>query len=517
MDLTRQTWRTAALAVSLAGLAPLTGSVVPVVGTAAVSGWLVAVQLAAVRSVRSTAADATVQVEFDSTRKPIGTPIGVTVTVERPTQAAGTALTVTYPTPTVAEPIREADRRVELAPSETRGSTTFSIRSSVPGRIRLPEPTWRLVDASGSVTESDTWGPTPAVDVIEAAGSPRQAGGGKTEIETWADPSDQQLGRAEGVDRLRPYEATDPAARIDWNTTARLGEPYVRETAGQRGQPTSLIVDHRAKLLAEATDEPMFESVRSVALGVVATAAERGDPLGLVVVDDDGATNAVEPTTRPAGYSEIRRRLQELDLTPTDQSAAGIEINHPEPAGRGVRSDDHAVGRLLETFESASTTDPPADRRPLVEAVQHHRTTTPGSTVIITDDTDRAELWAAVRAALQTATDVVVYLTPRVRFDADHTAPPARVSDRYQQFERFRRRLDGVASVTAREVSPAVDGQLEQLTDFGGPIRPPWSISRPPPQATNGQGSRQTNGQMSQQTNGRNTATAAVSNGGSNE
>ena len=504
MDPTRQTWRTAALVVTLAGLAALTGSVMPAVGAAAVSGWLVAVQLAAVRSVRSTAADATVQLDFDSDREAVGTPIAVTATVERPTRATGTALTVTYPTPPIAEPIPEADRRIELAPSETQGSTTFGLQSSVPGRIRLPEPTWRLVDASGSVTESFSHGPTPAVDIVETAGSDRQAVGG-VESQPPGERGGQQSGRTTGIDRLRPYEATDPAARIDWNTTARLGEPYVREAATRRDQPTSLLVDHRQKLLAGSGDETMFDALGSVALGVVATAVDRGDPLGVVTVGDGGVTSTIEPTTSPDGYSEIRRRLQELDATSTDQPA-GIEIDHPPPADRGVRSDDHAVGRLLETFGSASTTArSTAERRPLVEAVQCHQATVPSeSTVIITDDTDRAELWAAVRVALQTPTDVVVYLTPRVRFDANHTVQRTRATDRYRQFERFRRRLDGVDSVTAREVTPGSEWS-GRPADPGEPTAQPWS--------TNGQTSEQTKAQTSRPE----TATAAVSNGDSNE
>ena len=505
MDLTRQTWRTAAVTIALAGIAPLTGSVVPIMGAAAVAGWLLAVQVAAVRSLRSTAAVATVRVEFDATRTAVGNPVAATVAVERPEQAAGTALTVTYPTPAVAEPIPEADRRVTLTPSETVGSTTFSLQSSVPGRLRLPEPTWRLVDASGSVTESYSHGPTPAIDVIETAGRARQTVGATPESPPFGEGANGKMRKAVGSDRLRPYEATDPATKIDWNTTARLGEPYVRETASQRGQPTSLIVDHRAKLLAGPTDAPMFESVRSVALGVVATAADRGDPLALVTVGDEGPMSAVEPTTHPAGYDEIRRRLQELEPTPIDQ-AAGIEIDHPEPpGGRDFGSSNHAVGRLLEAFgtESAATNSR-GERWPLVEGVQCQRSATaPGSTVIITDDTDRAELWAAVRAALHNATSVAVYLTPRIRFDAEHTARTVRAADRYQEFERFRRRLDGIDAVVAREVTPTVDGWAEQPDVLGDLTRQAG--------ATGGEITEETNRQPIP------TATAAASNGSSNE
>lgn len=530
MDTTRQHWQTAALVVTLAGLAPLTGSVAPLVGAAVVSGWFVAAQLAAVRSLRSTAADATLAVEFDSPRADVGTSVGVTVTVERPKRATGTALTVTYPTPPVAEPVPEADRRVELAPSETEGSTTFGLRSSVPARIRLSEPSWRLVDASCSVTESYTRGPTPAVDIVGAANDGRQAsrGGGGVDAHPFGDSADRQSGRAAGVDRLRPYEVTDSAARIDWNTTARLGEPYVRETATRSGRPTTLIVDLRAKLLAGG-DETMFDAVRSVALGVAATAADRGDPLGLITVDDNGATSVVEPTSRPASYDEISRRLQKLDPTPTDRPA-GLEVDHAEPAGR-VGSADHAVGRLLNAFGTAALSG--TDRWPLVAAVQCQGTTTPGSTVIITDDTDRAELRAAVRAALRTAANVVVYLTPRVRFDADPTTRTARTSDRYRGFEQFRRRLDSVDGVTVREVAPGVERWSDGLATSGGPARQPRLESGSTPRSTgrqtNEQTSRQTNGQTSRQTNEQtneqktgdpsepNTATRAVSNGGSNE
>ncbi len=489
MDPTRQTWTAAAIVVTLAGLTPLTGSLVPAVGATVVSGWLLAVQIAAVRSFRSTAASTTVQVDPEATRMEARTTVPITATVERPEAAAETALTVMFPTPPVAEPIPEADRRIELAPSETRASTTFDVRIPVAGQFSLPKPEWSLIDPSGSVTESYTYGPTPELHVVEAAARDLHVGQGG--IQTWlfGERAERQSGIGVFPERLRPYERTDPANRIDWNTTARLGEPYVRETNTQSGRTVRLIVDHRAKMLLGPTDGTMFEYARDVALGIVATAQNSGDPLGLITVGNDGLTNTVDPIHRPTGYRELRRRLDALEPTPTDQPGVGVELDHPESARRlrvDLEASDHAFGRVLHEFATASTAYvSQAETQPLVRAVQHQQAATPASrsTVIITDDTARAELWEAVRTALGETGRVFVFLTPHVCFESEQGVQAEEASQRYLGFEQYRRRLDRLDSVTALEVAPArrlAEGRSGSTDALGEPRARPRPTNGPP-------------------------------------
>lgn len=482
MDPTRQTWTTAALVVTLAGLTPLTGSVVPAVGATAVSGWLLAVQIAAVRSFRSTAASATVQVDPNASRMEVGTTVSITATVERPETAAETAITVTYPTPPVAEPIPTADRRITLAPSETSASTTFDVRIPVAGEFRFSEPTWVLMDSSGSVTESYTRGPTPHLHVEAAARTLHVGRGG---VETWlfGERADRQSGTGIIPERLRSYEQTDPANRIDWKTTARLGEPYVRETNTQSSRPMRVILDHRAKMLFGPPDEPMFEYARDVALGVVATARDNSDPLGLITVGNEGLTNLIEPSHRQAGYAELRRRIRELEPTPTDKPGSGVELDHPESASR-LRSEfeasEHAFGRILHAFATETTAYvSQTETQPLVRAVRYQQAATRSSalTVIITDDTDRAELWEAVQTAMKKAGSVFVFLSPTVCFEPEQMAHTEQATQRYREFEQYRRRLDRLDSVTALEVAPArrlaeVRSEKKEMTEDPTPVRP---------------------------------------------
>ena len=503
MDPTRQTWTAAAIVVILAGLTPLTGSLVPVVGATTVSGWLLAVQIAAVRSFRSTAATATVQVDPDATRMEAGTAVSITATVERPDTAAETAVTVTVPTPPVAEPIPETERRVELAPSETQASTTFDVRVPVAGRFRLSKPIWLVMDPTGSVTESYSRGSTPELHVVEAAARELHIGRGGRETWLFGERAERPSGTGIVPERLRPYEQTDPANRIDWKTTARLGEPYLRETNTQSGRVLRVLVDHRAKMRLGPADEPMFEYARDVALGVAATAQQSGDPLGLITVGNDGLTNMVDPTYRSTGYAELRRRIRALEPIPTEQPGPGVELDHPESARRlrfDLEASDHEFGRVLHEFATASAAYvSAAGTQPLVRAVQYHHTATPSarSTVIVTDDTDRDETWKAVRTALQSGASVFVFLTPRVLFESEQGPHTEQVSERYLQFERYRRRLDRLDSVRALEVAPArrlAEVRSTAEDELGEPSR-----ARPEP----------TNGSMP--------ATAPASNGGSND
>jgi uncharacterized protein (DUF58 family) len=444
-----------------------------------------------------------VEVDPEATCTEVGTTISITATVERPDTAAETAVTVTFPTPPVAEPIPEADRRIELAPSETQASTTFDVRIPVAGQFRLSEPTWVVMDPSGSVTESYTRGSTSELHIVEAAARDLHVGRGG--IETWllGERAERQSGMGIVPERLRPYEQTDSANRIDWKTTARLGEPYIRETSTQSGRTMGVIVDHRAKMLFGSTDEPMFEYARDVALGTVATAQHSGDPLGLITVGNDGLTNMVDPVHRSTGYAELRRRIRALEPTPTDQPGSGIKLDHPESARRlrfNLEASDHEFGRVLHEFATASTAYVShTETQPLVRAVQYHQAATQSSksTVIITDDTDRAELWEAVRTAMRNKASVFVFLTPRVCFESEQITRTEQASQRYLQFEQYRKRLDRLDSVTAFEVAPArrlAEVLSKRADEQGNPTRV-----------------------QSQSTNRSTTATAAISNGGSND
>lgn len=461
MEPTRRAVTTAALGVTLGGSAPITGSVVPLVGLAVLASWLLSAQLVAVRSFRETAEAATVTVEPERQYAQAATPVSVSVTVERPEGAATTALSITCPTPPGADPIPAADRRLELAAGETRATTSFQLRIPTAGRFQLPEPAWTLTDRFGLFTASYSAGPTPEFQLSESARPRLHVGKGGTPTSLFGETLSRQSGSGIIPDRIRPYVPSDAANRIDWNATARLREPHVREFDAATDQEFRLIVDHRTSLAVGGPHQPMGRYLRDVALGIVTTAEQRGDRIGLVTVGNEGLTTLLSPTRRPSGYEAIRQRLLVLEPTPSKGPTSTVELDHPTAARRLRREladREDAFSRTLHAFATTATAYVElSDVAPLSRAVRYQdvATTATQLTAILTDDTNRTELWEAVQRARRQHGHVFVFLTPRCLFAAEEFDSPGERYAPYRAFEQFRTQLDRLDSVTAVEVAPA--------------------------------------------------------------
>jgi len=92
-------------------------------------------------------------------------------------------------------------------------------------------------------------------------------------------------GRGAQFDQVRPYQEGDPIRDIDWNVTARMGEPHVKIYTEERELTVMLVVDSSASGL--------FGSVRSKrelaaeAAAIVAfSAVSAGDKVGLIRFTD---------------------------------------------------------------------------------------------------------------------------------------------------------------------------------------------------------------------------------------
>lgn len=86
----------------------------------------------------------------------------------------------------------------------------------------------------------------------------------------------------------RSYQAGDDVRRIDWNVTARMQEPHVRETISDRELETWVCVDQSASLdFGTAAMEKRDLAVAAVAaIGILTS--KIGNRFGAVIVRDDG-------------------------------------------------------------------------------------------------------------------------------------------------------------------------------------------------------------------------------------
>jgi uncharacterized protein (DUF58 family) len=91
-----------------------------------------------------------------------------------------------------------------------------------------------------------------------------------------------QLGEATEIAQLRPYAPGDDVRRIDWNATARTGEPHVRVDVAERALTAWLVLDTSASMQFGSADRRKADVAEGVALAVGYVASRRGNRLGLL-------------------------------------------------------------------------------------------------------------------------------------------------------------------------------------------------------------------------------------------
>ncbi|HYA08842.1 MAG TPA: DUF58 domain-containing protein [Gaiellaceae bacterium] len=93
--------------------------------------------------------------------------------------------------------------------------------------------------------------------------------------------------------QIRPYAPGDDVRMIEWNVTARMGEPHVRVHLAERVLVTWLVLDTSPSMQFGTGDRRKADVAAGVALGIGHVATRRGNRLGVVTFGDR------KPTTLP--------------------------------------------------------------------------------------------------------------------------------------------------------------------------------------------------------------------------
>ena len=92
--------------------------------------------------------------------------------------------------------------------------------------------------------------------------------------------------------QVRPYQPGDDVRRIEWNVTARTGEPHVRVELAERVLVTWLVLDASASMAFGTGDRRKADVAEGVAIAVGYAATRRGNRLGTITF---GEQAQVEP------------------------------------------------------------------------------------------------------------------------------------------------------------------------------------------------------------------------------
>lgn len=139
------------------------------------------------------------------------------------------------------------------------------------------------------------------------------------------------LFRGTGIDvaDLREYQPGDDLRHIDWNVTARMDTPYVREYLEDRDVTAWLLLDCSPSMDFGPVERRKHVVLTEVAATVAQLLSRGGNRVGAVLFDI-----GVEQTIPPGhGRNQVLRILARLMQTPTGEPSA-------EPVRRGVAGRD---------------------------------------------------------------------------------------------------------------------------------------------------------------------------------
>src|SRR5881275_624363 len=173
------------------------------------------------------------------------------------------------------------------------------------------------------------------------------------------------LGEGTELAQVRPYlPGTDDVRKIDWNVTARTGEPHVRVQLAERVLVTWLVLDTSPSMQFGTADRRKADVAEGVAIAVGHIATRRGNRLGLVTFGDE-RQRWLPPRQGRLGLIGLLDALRE-EQSPAQQRVGATELG-AALRRTGAMATQRAVVMVVSDFRG------PLDwKRPLVELAGRH-------------------------------------------------------------------------------------------------------------------------------------------------
>lgn len=132
------------------------------------------------------------------------------------------------------------------------------------------------------------------------------------------------LGAGSELAMVRPYVPGDDVRRIDWNVTARTGEPHVRVDLAERVLVTWLLLDTSASMQFGTADRRKIDVAEGVAIAIGHMATRRGNRLG-VVAHGGGLREVLPPRQGRRGLIGMLTALRDEEAAEGDGSGSLAE------------------------------------------------------------------------------------------------------------------------------------------------------------------------------------------------
>lgn len=162
--------------------------------------------------------------------------------------------------------------------------------------------------------------------------------------------------------QVRPYVPGDDVRRIDWNVTARTGEPHVRIHLAERVLVSWLVLDTSPSMGFGTADRRKADVAEGVAVAVGHLATRRGNRLG-VITFGDGQPRALPPRQGRVGLMGLLTALRDEQ----EQRRVGPTSIGEAARRTGALARQRALVVLVSDFRG------PLDwRRPLLQLAGRH-------------------------------------------------------------------------------------------------------------------------------------------------
>ncbi|MFL6018261.1 MAG: DUF58 domain-containing protein [Gaiellaceae bacterium] len=173
------------------------------------------------------------------------------------------------------------------------------------------------------------------------------------------------LGQGSELAQIRPYVLGDDVRQIDWNVTARTGEPHVRVQQAERVLVSWLVLDTSPSMRFGTADRRKADVAEGVAVAVGHVATRRGNRLGVVTFGDGNP--------RSAPVRQGRRGLIGL-LTALREEGDGLgpERVGATSLGEALRRTDGLARQRSFVVVVSDFRGPNDWRRPLLQLAGRH-------------------------------------------------------------------------------------------------------------------------------------------------
>jgi uncharacterized protein (DUF58 family) len=170
------------------------------------------------------------------------------------------------------------------------------------------------------------------------------------------------LGTGSELAMMRPYVPGDDVRRIDWNVTARTGEPHVRVDLAERVLVTWLVLDASVSMQFGTADRRKADVAEGVAVAIGHLATRRGNRLGIVAFGGEEAI-ALPPRQGRVGLVGLLAALRgEPPREGPGSSTLGGALRRT-----GALARQRALVVVVSDFRGTQEW-----RRPLLELAGHH-------------------------------------------------------------------------------------------------------------------------------------------------